>query len=250
MKSAKSSKELKVDFRLVLLLILIASSSLFVYEGVLGQPTGAEIFYNVTTTAPAAPAGSLVTAGGTFTTLVLNGTFQTQKWKAYVGNVTGIIVLSDSNQFTIYNWDLVSISGEVYVSRNDSVSWSSVTCALQSDIYAEENYLNINSSSADSINKTFNQSIHKAFYVGTILIQNSTCRSIATFVNDTRQAPSEDADFQMIMLKDSSDLVVYASILEDKSLGYNLNPFDFQLIVPEDETKIEPTPYYFYVEIS
>ena len=40
------------------------------------QPSGVEITYNATETAVQAPASSLTTAGGTFTTLILNGTYK------------------------------------------------------------------------------------------------------------------------------------------------------------------------------
>lgn len=214
------------------------------------QPAGASIVNNQTEEAALVPASSLSTAGGTFTTLVLNGSFQTQKWKAYLGNVSGIITLDDASNYTIYNWNLVSISGEVYVSRNGSVDWSGVDCAANSTIAAEETFLNINSSRPDSINMTFNYTIHRSFYVGTEFIANSTCRSIATFVNDTRQTVTEDAVFQEVLLEDAGSRLVYATVLENEVSGYDSEPYDFQLIVAEDETKTTPTPYYFYVEIS
>lgn len=216
---------------------------------VFGAPTGANILNNITETISPTAAASLTTAGGSFTTLVLNGSYQTQGWKAYVGNVTGVLTLDDATSNTIYDWNLVAASGEVYVSRNASVDWTAITCANSATISQEQSVLNINSSSVDSINNTFNETIHKSFYVGTINIPNSTCYSIDTYVNDSKQAPSETADFQEVLLQSNSNLI-YSTILENSVAGFDNGKYDFQLIVPEDETKSAPTTYYFYVEIS
>jgi len=215
-----------------------------------GQPTGANFTYNVTDTIAPTAASSLVTAGGSFTTMVLNGTFQTQKWKAYVGNVTGIISLDDANKNTIYDWNLAIISGEVYVTRNETVDWSTVTCADNTSLGKEEAFLNINTTSADSINNTFNDTIHQEFYVGTQQIIASSCRAIATYINDAQQVVDENADFQEVLLEDANENMVFAGIIENSLAGYDNSAFDFQMIVPEDETSQTPNEYYFYVEIS
>jgi len=228
----------------IIVLALILSLS-FVIAG----PTGVSITSNTTQTVAETAASSLTTAGGTFTTMVLNGTFQNLRWKAYVGNVTGILTLDDSNGYTIYNWNLTSIAGEVYVSRNSTISWSSITCASGSRLSAEQQFLSMNDTSVDSINKTFNTTTHKSFYVGTTQIANSTCRNIATYINDTKQSVSETSKFQEVLLSDSVNMV-YAVILEDNVLGFDTSRYDFQLIVPEDDTKTTPTTYYFYAEIS
>jgi len=219
--------------------------------GVGAQPTGTNITYNFTDTPSPTAASSLTTAGGSFTTLVLNGSYQTPRWKAFVGNVTGILALDDSSGRTIYDWSLVVISGEVYVSRNSSITWSNVGCVSNSTILAEESLLNINDNGSDSINRTFNETVHASFYVGTTQITQSSCRAIATYVNDTKQAVSVNANFQEVLMEDTTTSTpVYATILEDAASGYNLDAFDFQIIVPEDETAVSPTPYYFYAEIS
>lgn len=169
------------------------------------QPTGVEILFNETQTITPAPAANLTTAGGTFTTMILNGTFQTPRWKAYVGNVTGRLTLDDSSNRTIYDWDLITISGQVYVTRTDTINWGSISCATESSISNEQTNLNIQSTSADSINNTFNTSTHRSFYVGTTLITQSTCRAIATYIEDEKQTPTIEATFQEILLQDSSN---------------------------------------------
>jgi len=215
----------------------------------LADPNGVTIVSNQTETPTPQSAASLTTAGGSFTTLILNATTQTLTWKAYVGNITGSLTLDDASNFSIYDWDLTTISGEVYASRNSTIDWSSIRCLQDSLLATEETQLNITTTKVDSINQTFNDTIHSSFYVGTTLIQNSTCRSVATYINDTAQAQNESADFQEVMLDDTSR-VVYATLLESDVEGYSLETFDFQMIVAENPTVTASSTYYFWAELS
>lgn len=248
MTSKFTSQKLNITQILFVLAILLISTPLI--QSALAQPSGTEITFNETETIAPLPASNLTTAGGSFTTMVLSGTFQTPRWKAYVGNVTGRLALRDSVSRTIYDWDLVSVSGQIYVTRNNSVDWSTISCASQQSILDEETFLNIQSTSADSINRTFNGTIHKSFFVGTTQILESNCRSIATYVEDEKQTPSVDATFQEILLQDTNANLIFATIIEQAETGYDSNPYDFQLIVPENPTSVDPTTYYFYAEIN
>jgi hypothetical protein len=230
----------------LLLALLLAGGALLVAA----EPNGAAIQNNVTVTNTPQAAASITTAGGTFTTLLLNATTQTLRWKAYVGNVTGTITLDDALNLTIYDWTPITISGEVYASRNSSIDWSSISCANNSTVISEETQLNLTTTKADSINQTFNRTIHRGFYVGTTLVANSTCRAIATYVNNARQTVTEAATFQEILLRDSSNRLVYTTLIENDAQGYNNGPFDFQLIVAERDTNPAPSTYYFWAEIS
>ncbi len=214
------------------------------------DPEGASIIWNETETKTASAASFINTSGGSFTTMVIYGETQDPRWKAYVGNVTGRMTLDDADNYTIYDWSITTVSGEVYASRNDSITWDSIQCAQESDITAEETLMNHTTTAQDSINSTFWNSVHKEFYVGTRKIQNSTCRAIATWVNDTAQAPSEEALFQEVLLTDTNSLV-YTTILHDSVHGFNFQDYDFQMIVAEkDLPGTQATPYYFWVEIS
>jgi hypothetical protein len=245
----KQEAKRTVNASKILALLIIIVLSLSIPFNVLGLPAGVNIVSNTTEIPNATPASSLTTAGGSFTTLILNGSFQNPRWKAYVGNISGILTLDDTSGYSIYDWNLSSINGEVYVSRNSSVSWSTIGCSTPARIAAEQTVLHHNDTSVDSINKTFNRSVHKSFYVSTTHIANSTCRSIATYVNDAKQAVSESAVFQEVLLTDNAN-IVYATLLEDNSIGFDNGRYDFQMIVPEDDTITTPTTYYFYAEIS
>jgi hypothetical protein len=234
-----------MNWKLTFLLFLLLGSALFATA----EPGGLQVIQNSTETATPRSAANITTAGGTFTTLLLNATTQTPRWKAYVGNVTGSFKLDDANNFTIYDWNITTIAGEVYASRNTTIVWSSIRCAVNSTLIVEQNALNISTTKEDSINRTFNNTVHRGFYVGTRFIGNSTCRAIATYVNSTRQAAAENATFQEILLDDTQSFV-YVTLLESKVQGYNNNRYDFQMIVAESEYTTSPSPYYFWAELS
>ena len=235
---------------IIFLLLIILALALFTNKSVvLAVPQGATITSSSTENASVRPADSNTATGGSFTTMVLNVTSQTSKWKAYVGNVTGKLTLDNSANMTIYDWTLTTVQGEVYVSRNDSVDFGSLACANDGNISSEETFLNINSSSDDSINNTFDQTIHKSFVIGgTGTIDNSTCYAIATYVSDAAQPADENADFQEILLSDGTNLV-FTTLLEDEEQGFDLGNYDFQLIAPDDPGATSTT-YYFYAELG
>ena len=239
-------KNTKTIILALLLMILLASSIL----STLADPIGFTITSTSTENASPQSAATMTTAGGTFTTLLLNATMQTPRWKAYVGNVSGRFSLRDALNFTLYDWNITTIAGEIYASRNSSPTWANIRCANNSTVITEQTQLNITTTKEDSINRTFHNYTHKGFYVGTTLIANSTCRAISTYVNNTKQTTGEAASFQEILLSDSTDRVIYATILENKVQSYNNNNFDFQMIVAESEYLLTPSTYYFWVELS
>ena len=107
--------------------------------------------------------------------------------------------------------------------------------------------MNHTSNPDDNISTTFNTKLHDSFYVGSVEIQNNTCFSIHTYVNETKQT----SDFEEILLHDQDNLV-YATILEEDAAGYRENQtYDFQMIVPENGATgwTSSTAYYFYVEL-
>jgi hypothetical protein len=229
--------------------ILLLAVLLFLGNFANAVPQGAGISVVSTENSSLRPADLHAAQGGSFTTLTINVTSQTSKWKAYVGNVTGRITLDNLNNKTIYDWAVTNVQGEVYVSRNQSITFGSLACANRANITAEDTILGINSSSDDSINRTFSTTIHRSFVIGgTGTISNSTCYAIATWVNDTVQTASENAAFQEVILSDGRNLV-YTTLLENDRLGFDASTYDFQLIAPDipDETV---TTYYFYAELG
>lgn len=228
--------------------IFFVLALLFFLHVVVANPQGAQIVSNVTETAPIVSPGSSTTAGGSFTYLTLNSTSQTPRWKAYVGNVTGRFVLADGTGNAIYDWSLTAVSGQVFVSRSDSVDWSQLQCAQEATILSEQSTLDMTASQVDNINRTFNETIHAAFWSGTTFFTQSSCRAIATYVGGEQQTPDPNADFQVVLLEDTTN-VVFAALLEQQQSGFDNRPYDFQLIVPESDQEATPTTYYFYTEL-
>jgi hypothetical protein len=234
-----------VGWRSVILVLFIAFSIGFAVS----LPEGPSTMNVTTLNYTPQGAAQLVTAGGSFTTMNLNITSQTPRWKAYVGNVTGVLTLNDGLNSTIYDWTPGTVTGEVYASRRSNVSFGTVSCANSVQLGNEETALNITPTRADSLNATFNTTAHRGFYVGTTSISANSCYAISTFVNDTRQSPSENSAFQEPLLSDGYQLI-YTTLLENHKYGFNNQKFDFQMIIPNNEFEATPTPYYFFVEIG
>jgi len=228
---------------------IIAAFALMRFSGAL--PSGALVVSNTSSSTSASPPGERNDSGGTITTLVLSTTQQDTAWKAYVGNISGMLTLDDASGATIYNWQLSTgtTTGEVYASRSSSVTWSVINCSNQSHIDTEQTALSFASSDADSINKTFNGTAHTSFIVNT---RNMTgCRYTPTYVNDSAQPQNTSALFQEVLLSDGSNFV-YSTIIESgQPNGYNsANNYHFQMIVAQSKDTITPTPYYFYIELG
>jgi len=237
---------------LVLLLAPLLLVTLFpvLLPSALADPPGAGITYNLTETPTSASAGASTTAGGSFTTLVLNATTQTPKWKAFVGNVTGSFSLRDASNVSIYAWGDAFTGGEVYASRDASPDWSGLLCANAAAMSGEENYLNMTPGAADNITATFNESVHREFYAGTTHFAQNVCPAIATYVGGVEQTNGVNNVFQEVLLRDSTDSLIWTALIDPDTLGYNNRAFDFQMIVAEDQYSDTGNTYYFWLELS
>lgn len=239
--------------------LLLCFATIIIFSGLSfylanALPQGATISGTPTVDAgPNQTAGSRQDLGGRIITLNLNLEQQDTSWKAYVGNVSGMYVLKNSNNYSIYEWPLgATITGEIYTSRNNSVNFTTgaITCANNSEMVSEQGFLGMNNSAVDNINNTFNSTSHAAFSVGYNNILQNNCSSIALWVNDTQQAPSSTAIFQEVTLHDGVSLV-YASLINNDQRGFdNTTTFDFQAIVAENRSSSTGTSYYFYLELG
>jgi hypothetical protein len=235
----------------ILISIILLFTAVFAAE-----PDGATVYYKSNSTKNSSNPDSRNDTKGTITTIVIDAVQQDNKWKAYVGNVTGTLVLRDASDYSIYEWTSIgNPSGEVYITRNDSITWSNIKCANSTHISTEETALNHSSTAGDNIQNTFSSQAHKSFWVGDITeIANSTCYSTATWVNDTEQTITENSLYQEVVLYDDLN-IIYATILEDDLSGYKNDTnttYDFQSIVPDSALSGSSgqVTYYFYVEIE
>jgi hypothetical protein len=159
--------------------------------------------------------------------------------------------LDDNASNRIYQWFFQTTTGEVFITRTNNISWSSVGCPSNTSINNEDIALGFTGTAIDSINNTFNETSHRSFSVAGRTINDSACNTTATYVNSTQQSQAV-ATFQEVLLHDGTNMI-FATAINDSSYGYDSdttnNTYDFQAIVP-DNTSTQITSYYFWVEIG
>jgi len=234
-------------FFLGLLAILLLSSIVH------ALPAGpSNINYISNSTAAINSPNRSIDAKGTITVINLDANQQDFKWKAYLGNISGKLALDDATGKSIYDWTMGVPAGEVYVSRYSGIiNWPNVSCATVPNVAAEQTALGMASGIVDNINSTFSNIIHKGFAVGTKPISNDTCKSTATYINDTAQVISDAAKWQEVLLQDDiTSSIIYTTFIENQKDGYNGGIYNFQMVVAENESATVPTTYFFYVELG
>ena len=247
----KNQQNKKIRNFFVLLVIFITLLAL--QYSVYATPTGPTVSYVKNETATLRGSSLVNTTGGSITTMNLNMTAQNLKWKAFVGNVTGGLVLADTDGYSLYNWSLSTVMGEIYATRSSTlVSWDDIECANKTHIGNEETAINHTDNPNDNISATFNSKNHDSFYVGTVGISDNECYSIHTNVDNQ----SQSSNFEEVILYDGSNStngdMLYVTTLEQNTRGYNNDTYDFQMIVPEYgyASWTGATAYYFYVELT
>jgi len=204
----------------------------------------------------------------------------TRTYQGYVGNVTGWIVLGDTNNNTLYDWTLASPQGEIYAVRSTTVpTWGSVSCA--SDVHIADEDLRLNVSQLldeDSVNNTFvvggapdqinrfptADFGHPPFWTANQSITEDAC-PVATLYNSTYE-PS--TDFKEVLLSDNVNVdpttgfVIYTAIISHTinpfgdSTGFDGRIFDFEMLVGENGHGLEDgatattSTYWFYLELD
>lgn len=206
------------------------------------------------------PAPSINAEAGNVTELFIHGMTQTKSWQGFYGNVSGTIILEDSQGNRFYDWQAAEPQGEVYASVNQTITWTTVECAPS---IGDIDYLNtwqtfyeMNYTDYDSINNTYNMTNHQTFWTAYNTL--TTCPTTYTYVNNV----SQYTDFEGVLLtSDTQSTLIYVAILEDKAegerdgkIGFDGGDYDFQLLVAEagstGATMAAVTPYYFWVELQ
>jgi hypothetical protein len=195
------------------------------------------------------PAQTMGAQGGNVTEMNIQALTITQSWQGYYGNISGVITLQDSTNSTFYNWSLTSFQGRVYATRANSITWSQVNCTNSTNRTSEETFLGQTASDGDSVTNTFNTTTHPGFTVaGTAVIAPNSCFSTNGYVNNNTQANSYD----MLLLSPTNGQIIYATIANSSTVGFDGRQHDFQLLVGENEKvgNIGATTYYFWTEFS
>jgi len=226
--------------------------SIFMF-GILGLacalPTGPNtIDFDSNETWTGNTAGEMVNiSGGYLAKMEINATVQNRNWKAMLGQVNGKFVLNDAGGSTIYDWNLASISGQVYASRANNVDWTNAGfgCASGANIAAEDTALE--HTGGDNIAATFSGTNLETYSVAGNSIGVGACSAINTYVNNASQTNS----FEEIVLWDSSN-AIFATEIHDDVAGYDGADYDFQILVPQNgnEAVTANTAYYLYVELN
>jgi len=261
------------------LIILVSFILSLVLTLVHAAPIGPAINVLKNETKPAANATKVNTTingtsspGGYIFTTSLDSQQQNTRWKAYVGNVTGTLVLDDASDNTLFSWSLTSVTGEVYATRaSGNINWSGINCTWIRE--GSRNYTLSNRSAEevenaalshtfknDNITATFSKANHTSITTGSVIIGKDECFSVQTYQRDAAQvfSDSANANFTQVILYDgafntTNGNVVYETKIESDITGYRTDStYDFQMIVPENGAVgfSSSTAYYFYVELT
>lgn len=202
---------------------------------------------------------TLPAQAGNVTFLTMNVTTASSSWSAYYGNINGTLVLSNSNNNSVYLWQLDRPTGEVFM-VNESIDFSNIECwndtrtddASYYTLSEFESWLGVDPKDEDGVNETFSSigtGVHDAFYVGTKHFAANSCPSTSMY-NSTGQKEADK--FQEMLLYDpTQEVVVYTAIIEQNATGFNGNKVNFELIVGDDgHTNDQATEYYIYIELE
>ncbi|MFA5856928.1 MAG: hypothetical protein WC867_06215 [Candidatus Pacearchaeota archaeon] len=258
----------------ILSLTVIVIVTLFSIGNVMAvRPQGAQITDLRNETAPRDAPQLHNAFAGNVTELVLFGYSTTQTWQGYYGNVSGTIQLADADDNVMYNWSLMDPDGEVFASRNDSISWNYMQCFnfTADESYAAgdlslpgnvsqyglnyttlESMYNIAQDDPDGVNETFfENNNHDLFYVANHRFDSGECPSTQIY-NST--GDNVDNLFEEVLMWDpETRSVIFTAILEKNDpLGFDNEHHDFEMMVLEDGHGVDivSTTYYFYLEIE
>ena len=245
-----------LNYTLIVVLLALTAAFVLAYENVPTPPNEDFTILSVSRRGYIGSKSQLAEAGNV-TELGINVSQVTRGWQGYYGNISGVIVLDDSSNNTMYEWTLADPEGEIFASMNDSITWSgtNIICANIGHIQTEETALNFNSigQDVDGINETFTETNHPAFAVGNNTFVADLCNfTVSTYVDD---GPGARTFNETLLYSTAESSMVYmAYIFQGGSDGFqsNDNNYDFQMLVAEDghDGDTTPTTYYFWVEVE
>jgi hypothetical protein len=239
---------------LILALLLIFAA------GSLGQPGGPDTISVLNSTrATPDPSTTVQASAGNVTTLGISGSTTTQTWQGYVGNISGVLVLQDSLNFTLYNWSDSSPRGEIFAS-NDTIDFSTgnIECynfTRTGDGYlaraSYESVLGLDEQSADGVNETFSLGTnYGGFFVGALNI-SGPCPETQLFNSSGEKSPNQFNE--VLLYEKTKNNVIYTAVIEDMYRpGFNGGLWNFEMIVGVNGHNGSTTPwtYYFYIELE
>lgn len=230
----------------ILAFLVVLMAVVFAASIVAADPTGTNVTEGTSSRGTGTTSPDSVDAqAGNVTELTVNTTKITQYWQGYFGEINGQIILSDSSGNNLYDWSISSPSGEVYASRDGSVTWASIACANSTHVSAEETALNITAGATDNISNTFSKSTHDAFDVGATSFNADNC----SYTTNAYDAAGAQATYWDEILLYEGSAIVYTTIINADQTGFDSSTHDFEMLVGEDGKDSGTTTYYFYTEI-
>jgi len=198
---------------------------------------------------------------GNVTELTINTTTISQRWQGYYGNISGSITLDNANNWTMYSWaGDITPQGEILAADALISNWTGIICANLSTLYKGENCtgnyngscLNITELQAkfggdinggESVNSTFSSTANIQLDTGLI----SGCPATNLYSNDAAQTKNWT---EVLLYENNTETVVFASIINASTIGFDNTSWDFQMIVGDNGESVGTTTYYFYVELA
>lgn len=246
------------------------------------DPTGLAVQYN--TTSAYKNGSELNGTRGFIYTVELNESQPSQKWVGYVGNITGEFALQDGSGNALYDWDITTVAGEIYATKESAYIntfdetapdaggipyWPNLTCASAGQLSTEEALFNHTSTEEDSYTSTFTSGAgfsNPGFFAGeneildTDVFGGGNCAGAYLNLNNT----DNTGNWTMVVLTDQTKQsksaaedttyrfdIIYASLLNSNGWGFDSNQYDFQIMLPQSglEGAQSNVAFYFYVEL-
>ena len=261
-----------------MVLLTLALASLAMAQSI--EPTAPTSMTYVTNSTTGGQSGTAQThERGYIHYMNIDESAPTDKWKAYVGNVTGEYALQDASGNAIYDWTISTVEGELYATKEAPSGgagrfeggipdWTAIQCANSTLITDEESQYNHTAADEDSYTNTFKNGNNfnlTTFYAGERIVNDSSaiggeaggCYGAYMNVNNADQY----SDFQEVVLTDGTSEdegagdtdydIIYAALLENDANGFDNVPYDFQILLPESGLtgSQTATTFYFYVEL-
>ncbi|RME31954.1 hypothetical protein D6789_01085 [Candidatus Woesearchaeota archaeon] len=177
---------------------------------------------------------SISLESGNISEASLESNMSTYRWTGLYGNVTGNIVLGDSNSNQLFAW--TAQGRVVYASELATINWANLADADWAATETDYTFLNV-SGSADDYNNTF---AGAAENIGSLIFTTLTSDYATTL-------SSGSTTWKTYSLTDASGGtdIIFAGRVVQSGTTYNGETADFQMILPEDGTANDNTPTTF-----
>jgi len=272
---------------LVLFLLVSVGVTAGMVYGLTFTPSAPSGMANVSVNTTAYPNGwDLNLTRSHIYTVDINESQPTLKWTGIVGNISAEFALQDEDDDALFDWPILSTTGEVYATRETSggggwsgggiPSWSAMYCANSSMISDEGIMFNSTNASEDSMVNTFTTSVTYStnIYIGEFELLDAAhgeaggCYGL--HLNENNSDVTDDW-IELVLTDNASESeddlpdgmstgsgagtiawnIIYASVIMNHSFGYNGEIYDFQMLLPQlgQAGDVAVIPFYFYIEL-